>query len=168
MTKKEIAEAAKKAAKKKADDAKKKKKAKTSSSSSSSSSSPANDKQPMKKNKKLTKLERLEEARKAFKWWEAPELPNGVNWQKLEHCGVNFAPPYVRHDIPMKYDGKSVQLTDEQEEMASFYAAMPSDGPQLGNAKTRKVFQQNFFKDFKGNSSQNTKIFMLSNTLYFQ
>ena len=159
MTKKEAAEAAKKAAKKKADDLKKKKKAK--SSSSSSSSSPAADKQPLKKSKKLTKLERLEEARKAFKWWEAPELPNGVNWQKLEHCGVNFAPSYVRHDIPMKYDGKDVQLTDEQEEMASFYAAMPSDGPQLGNAKTRKVFQQNFFKDFKGGKTACVCLFSL-------
>lgn len=42
-----------------------------------------------------------------------------------------------------------LKLTAEQEELASFYASMPEDGPQLGNAKTRPVFQQNFFKDFQ-------------------
>ena len=97
----------------------------------------------------MRKIERLEEARKAFKWWEAPELPNGMNWRHLEHTGMAFAPPYVRHHVPLKYDGKEVKLTAEQEEVASFYAAMPEDGPQLGNAKTRPVFQKNFFKDFK-------------------
>jgi DNA topoisomerase I len=99
--------------------------------------------------KKLRKIERLDEARKAFKWWEAPELPNGINWRKMEHAGICFAPPYVRHNVPFKYDGKVVQLTDEQEELATFYAAMPEDGPQLGNPKTRVVFQRNFFTDFK-------------------
>ena len=117
------------------------------SSGTSSSSSSSGDKLP--KAKKMRKLERLEEARKAFKWWEAPELPNGRNWFKLEHAGINFAPAYVRHNIPFKYDGKVIPLNDEQEELASFYAAMPNDGPQLGNPKTRPVFQKNFFKDFK-------------------
>ena len=42
-----------------------------------------------------------------------------------------------------------MKLTAEQEELASFYASMPEDGPQLGNPKTRPVFQQNFFKDFQ-------------------
>ena len=100
------------------------------------------------KTKKKSKLERLEEARQAFKWWEAPELPNGANWLKLEHCGVNFAPPYERHDVPIHYDGRAIQLTDEQEELASFYAAMPEDGPQLGGA-SRDTFQKRFFTDFK-------------------
>lgn len=99
--------------------------------------------------KKMSKIERLEEARKAFKWWEAPELDDGVNWKKLEHAGIAFAPPYVRHNIPIKYDGKLLLLTMEQEEMASSYANLPHDGPQLGIPKTRVVFQRNFFKDFQ-------------------
>lgn len=99
--------------------------------------------------KTLKKSERLEEARKAYKWWEAPKLPNGINWQYLEHPGMNFPPAYKRHNIPLKYDGQPVELTAEQEEVASFYAAMPEDGPQLGNPKTRPIFQRNFFEDFK-------------------
>lgn len=101
------------------------------------------------KSKRLRKVERLEEARKSFKWWEAAELPDGLNWRKLEHAGIAFAPPYLKHGIPIKYDGKILHLTEVQEEMASHYAALPDDGPQLGIPKTRVVFQKNFFEDFK-------------------
>jgi DNA topoisomerase-1 len=97
----------------------------------------------------MKKLDRLEEARKAYKWWEAVELGKGLNWRKLEHAGINFAPAYIPHHVPMKYNGAIVTLNHEQEELASFYAAMPDDGPQLGNPKTRPVFQKNFFKEFK-------------------
>lgn len=99
--------------------------------------------------KALSSLERLEEARRAYKWWEAEELPNGLMWRKLEHPGVLFPPPYVRHGVPLLYDGQEVELTDEQEEICSFYAAMPDDGPQLGDPKTRKVFQSNFMACLK-------------------
>ncbi len=99
--------------------------------------------------KTMRKFERLEEARKAYKWWEAPTLPDGVNWRQLQHAGVIFTPPYIRHNVSLLYDGKPVHLTDEQEEIATFYASMPNDGPQLGNPKTRGIFQKNFFEDFK-------------------
>jgi len=118
--------------------------AKKSSSASSSSSS-----KPSGSTKKRTKMERVEEARKAYKWWEAAELPDGINWQNLEHTGVVFAPNHVRHQVPLLYDGERVEMTIEQEELATFYAAIPEDGPQLGNSKTRGVFQKNFFVDFK-------------------
>lgn len=98
--------------------------------------------------KSLRKSERLEEARKAYKWWEAPKLANGVNWLSMEHAGICFAAPYVPHKIPLFYDGKPVTLTGEQEEIASFFAAIPADGPQLGNPKTKPVFEKNFFDDF--------------------
>ena len=127
---------------KKKNDTKKNKRPTESSSLSSSS-----DKLP--KAKRMRKVERLEEARKSFKWWEAPELPDGLNWRKLEHAGISFAPPYIRHGVPMKYDGNVLLLTEKQEEVASFYAALPDDGPQLGIPKTRVVFQKNFFVDFK-------------------
>lgn len=137
---------AKKAAAKKGkkDKAKSKSKSKSASKSSSSSSEPK-----VPKLKSTKKSDRLEEARKAYKWWEAPKLPNGINWRFLEHSGIAFAPKYVPHNIPLQYDGKDVVLTAEQEEMASFFAAMPLDGPQLGNTKTAPVFQRNFFDDFK-------------------
>jgi DNA topoisomerase I len=36
-----------------------------------------------------------------------------------------------------------------QEEYATFYAAIAPDGPQLGNPKTAKIFNKNFWHDFK-------------------
>lgn len=120
-----------------------------------------NDRKPKKKKKMrsseptakqlkaLTRLERLEEARRAYKWWEAEELPHGLMWRELEHPGVLFAPPYLAHGVPLLYDGQPVQLTAEQEEVATFFASIPEDGPQLGNPKTREVFRKNFFHDFK-------------------
>lgn len=101
------------------------------------------------KSKSISKIERLEEARQAFKWWEAPELEEGVNWEYLEHSAVKFAPAYEQHHVPMIYAGEEVPLNSEQEELASFYAAIPEDGPQLGNPTTKKVFQENFFYDFQ-------------------
>ncbi len=101
------------------------------------------------KSKVPSKLERVTEASKAFLWWKAKELADGINWAYMEHPGINFAPPYVPHNIPLYYDGKPIQLEPEQEEIVSFYAALPVDGPQLGIPKTAAVFQKNFFDDFK-------------------
>ena len=39
-----------------------------------------------------------------------------------------FAPSYVPHGIPMKYDGETITLNPAQEELATFYAAIPDDG----------------------------------------
>jgi hypothetical protein len=118
-------------------------------SSSSTARKPRKNSERASSMKMPTRLERLEEARKAYKWWEAEDLPNGVNWRKLEHPGIFFPASYVSHGVPLLYDGAPVELTLEQEEIATFYAAIPEDGPQLGNPKTRPVFQQNFFTDFK-------------------
>jgi DNA topoisomerase-1 len=94
-------------------------------------------------------MERFEQARKAYKWWEAPELPENINWYKLEHTGVVFPAPYVQHNVPLVYDGKEIKLNAEQEEVASFFAALGEDSVPLKNEKTRPVFEKNFFEDFK-------------------
>nr|CCA22788.1 DNA topoisomerase putative [Albugo laibachii Nc14] len=96
-----------------------------------------------------SKAERLDMAIKAYRWWKAEELPEGIQWRTLEHNGVFFPPAYFPHGIPLLYQGKSVELTPAQEEVVSFYAAIPPDGPQLGNPKTRKIFNQNFFQDLQ-------------------
>eukprot|EP01036_Dinobryon_divergens_P022918 gene22918-31222_t len=129
-------------------DKKKKSKKKDSKKSASATSSTPSGESKERKPKQLRKYERLEEARKAYKWWEAPDLPDGINWRTLEHPAINFPPEYIPHNIPILYDNKPVKLNSEQEEIASFYAAMPLDGPQLGNPKTKTVFQKNFFEDF--------------------
>jgi DNA topoisomerase I len=144
--KKKTSKKADKKTAKKAKKVVKKKKVKTEAGSSSSAD--AKEKK-VPKSKSLRKSERLEEARKAYKWWEAPKLENGVNWIHLEHAGICFAPPYVPHGVPLHYNGEPVTLTPPQEEIASFFAAIPADGPQLGNPKTKPVFEKNFFEDFK-------------------
>lgn len=103
----------------------------------------------VRKLKVHNKAERLDMAIKAYRWWKAEELPEGIQWRTLEHNGVMFPSPYTPHGIPLMYNGKQVTLTPVQEELASFYAAMPKDGPQLGNPKTAKIFNKNFFTDFK-------------------
>jgi DNA topoisomerase-1 len=86
---------------------------------------------------------------KAYRWWEAEPLPKGVNYRTLEHQGVIFPPAYKPHGVPLRYEGARIALTPAQEEIATFYAAIPTDGPQLGTANTAKVFNENFFRDFR-------------------
>ena len=83
------------------------------------------------KAKELTRMQRLEQGIAAFEWWNATDPPEGKAWKTLEHCGMTFEPQYEPHGVDMLYDGESVVLTPYQEELATFYAAMPADGPQL-------------------------------------
>uniref|UniRef100_A0AAV1UZU6 DNA topoisomerase 1 n=1 Tax=Peronospora matthiolae TaxID=2874970 RepID=A0AAV1UZU6_9STRA len=103
----------------------------------------------VRKLKVHSKSERLDMAIKAFRWWNAEELPEGIQWRTLEHNGVMFPPPYKPHHVPLVYNGKAIELTPKQEEVAGFYASIPHDGPQLGNPKTAAIFNKNFFTDFK-------------------
>lgn len=49
-------------------------------------------------------------------------------WSTLEHGGVLFPPEYEPHGVQMLYDGVPVDLTPEQEEVATFFAAMKESG----------------------------------------
>ncbi len=102
-----------------------------------------------RKRKVTTNLQKIEEAMKAYKWWDSDPMPDGRQWFNLEHAGLNFVDEYQPHNIDLIYDGKHVKLTPDQEEVASFFAALPEDGPQLGNAETRQTFIDNFFDDWK-------------------
>lgn len=79
-----------------------------------------------------------------YKWWEEDKSDNSVKWETLEHNGPLFPPPYQPHGVPMIYDGQTVHLEPEPEEVAGFYAALL--GTDHGD---NPVFQQNFFADFK-------------------
>lgn len=98
--------------------------------------------------KELKPLEEIEAAMKAHKWWEEDEHPEGINWASLEHNGVIFPDAYTPHGIKLQYNGSFVDLTPAQEELATFYAQMPLDGPQLGDESVAPRFNKNFFKDF--------------------
>jgi DNA topoisomerase-1 len=64
----------------------------------------------------------------------------------LEHKGPLFAPEYepLPDNVKFKYDGKSMHLSKDAEEVATFYARM------LGHDYLLKdVFNTNFFKDWR-------------------
>lgn len=67
-----------------------------------------------------------------------------MKWTTLQHNGVLFAPPYEPHGVKMMYDGKPVDLTPEQEEVATWYAVM-LDTEYVKNP----IFNKNFFNDWR-------------------
>lgn len=56
-----------------------------------------------------------------------PGLPQ-KKWDTLRHAGVMFPPEYTPHGVKMLYEGRPVDLTPEQEEVATFYAVMRDTG----------------------------------------
>eukprot|EP00968_Pinguiococcus_pyrenoidosus_P014454 scaffold1307_cov200-Pinguiococcus_pyrenoidosus.AAC.143 len=101
------------------------------------------------KAKYLSKQERVDAAMKAFKWWEHPDHPEGIQWRQLEHAGVAFPPDYVPHNTPITYDGRDIALNAAAEEVATWYADLPLDGPQLGDPEWAPTFNKNFMSDFR-------------------
>jgi len=45
-----------------------------------------------------------------------------VKWKSMEHRGVQFAPAYVPHGVPLLYKGKTFNLCAESEEVCNFWA----------------------------------------------
>lgn len=43
---------------------------------------------------------------------------DSVKWKTLVHSGVLFPPEYEPHGVQMLYDGRPIDLTPEQEEVA--------------------------------------------------
>eukprot|EP00252_Welwitschia_mirabilis_P024758 TRINITY_DN744_c0_g1_i2.p1 TRINITY_DN744_c0_g1~~TRINITY_DN744_c0_g1_i2.p1 ORF type:complete len:711 (-),score=172.30 TRINITY_DN744_c0_g1_i2:1356-3488(-) len=73
-----------------------------------------------------------------------PGSGEGQKWTTLEHNGVIFPPAYKPHGVKMLYNGKPVDLTPEQEEVATMFAVMKDT-----DYATKKTFQQNFWHDWK-------------------
>ncbi|KAI6174966.1 DNA topoisomerase I [Aphelenchoides bicaudatus] len=99
-------------------------------------------------NKKKKKVEQEEEV---WRWWEEEKKADGVKWNSLEHKGPLFAPAYERipKEVKFKYDGSSMTLSKDAEEVASFYAKM------LDHEYTSKdSFNKNFFKDWRKTMTQ--------------
>ena len=68
-----------------------------------------------------------------------------AKWTTLSHAGVLFPPEYLPHGVRMKYKGVPVDLTPEQEEVATMYASMlDTDYAQ------KERFNANFWAAFKG------------------
>ncbi|KAG6637695.1 hypothetical protein CIPAW_11G196000 [Carya illinoinensis] len=65
-------------------------------------------------------------------------------WTTLVHNGVIFPPPYKPHKVKMLYNGKPVDLTADQEEVATMYAVM-KDTDYMQKDK----FKENFWFDWR-------------------
>ncbi|XVF33918.1 hypothetical protein REPUB_Repub18cG0012600 [Reevesia pubescens] len=64
-------------------------------------------------------------------------------WSTLVHNGVIFPPPYKPHGVKMLYDGRPVDLTPEQEEVATMFAVMKDT-----DYMTKTQFKKNFWEDW--------------------
>jgi DNA topoisomerase-1 len=86
-----------------------------------------------------------------YKWWREDQADNGVKWTTLgnslynqEHNGPWFPEAYVPHGIMLKYNGETIPLSPEEEEVASFFAAIIGT-----DFEHNPTFVHNFFTNFK-------------------
>ena len=70
-------------------------------------------------------------------------LENDNKWNNLEHNGVLFAEDFHPTAIPIKYKGATLQLTTEQEEVATFWVQT------IGTDwEKKKTYRNNFLETF--------------------
>ncbi|XAR67406.1 DNA topoisomerase [Bertholletia excelsa] len=73
-----------------------------------------------------------------------PKSGDGQKWTTLVHNGVIFPAPYKPHGVKMNYKGKPVDLTPEQEEVATMFAVMLDT-----DYMTKPKFKENFLNDWR-------------------
>ncbi|KAL6857037.1 hypothetical protein ACP4OV_018419 [Aristida adscensionis] len=101
-----------------------------------------------KDNKKMKSKLKTKKTMKSSQFSKTMKVPpgsgGGVKWQTLVHNGVIFPPPYKPHGVKMLYNGQPVDLTPEQEEVATMFAVMKDT-----DYATKKTFIDNFFTDWR-------------------
>lgn len=99
-------------------------------------------KQETKVGKKGVKKEEPE----VWKWWEEDKKDDGKKWYFLQHQGPMLAPDYERlpSHVRFYYNEKVMRLSEEAEEVATFYGRMLDH-----DYTTKEVFNKNFFKDWR-------------------
>ena len=96
--------------------------------------------------KKGGKAKKEEEKVEVWKWWEEDgnekKKDDGSKWYFLEHQGPLFAPAYepLPETVRFFYDGKKMHLSEDTEEVASFYGRMLDH-----DYTTKEAFNKNFF-----------------------
>ena len=76
-----------------------------------------------------------------------------LKWRTLEHNGVLFPPPYIKHNVPVIYQGQSIVLDPNAEEIATLYARYIETDYVKG-----KIFRKNFWNDWKQALENNSPI----------
>ena len=114
----------------------------------------------MKDSKKKSKADKilttasLNDLVQINKWWEKPpeedndkseeeEEEETKKWKHMEHNGVLFAAEYEPHHIKIKYKGEPIELTPEQEEVATFWATVIDT-----DYAKKEIAIKNFTKEF--------------------
>ncbi|KAI3740954.1 hypothetical protein L2E82_31429 [Cichorium intybus] len=103
------------------------------------SSSPLN-----KTNKKSKKMMKQKQSQYSKPSKIPPGSGEGQKWTSLVHNGVIFPPEYKPHGVKMLYKGKPVDLTPEQEEVATMFAVMLDT-----DYMTKPQFKENFWGDWQ-------------------
>ncbi|KAI3742973.1 hypothetical protein L1987_60673 [Smallanthus sonchifolius] len=126
----------------------------------SSSSKPSSSKQKVvkknssslnqtnKKSKKVVKKSKYSKPSKV-----PPGSGEGQKWNTLVHNGVIFPPAYKPHGVKMLYKGKPVDLTPEQEEVATMFSVMLDT-----DYMTKPKFKENFWGDWRKILGKNNPI----------
>lgn len=78
--------------------------------------------------------------------WEEEKKSDGTKWNFLQHKGPVFAPPYepLPPSVKFYYNGKEIKLSQDTEEVATFYARMLDH-----DYTTKHIFNSNFFTDWR-------------------
>ena len=109
----------------------------------------ATPKKSKSKSQKATEQDEEAEAEEEeYRWWENVGKGDGTKkWTTLEHQGVVFPPEYepLPKNVKLRYDGTSVSMQPEAEEVAGFFGAMLNSTHNVENP----TFQKNFFHDFQ-------------------
>jgi len=103
--------------------------------------------EPTSPTKKMSKKEKdLEAEKNVWKWWEEEKKDDGTKWKFLEHLGPLLAPEYepLPPEVRFWYDGKVMRLSEETEEVATFYGRMLDH-----DYTTKEVFNKNFMRDWR-------------------
>ncbi|CAH1439981.1 unnamed protein product [Lactuca virosa] len=111
--------------------------------------------QTNKKSKKMMK-------QKQSKYSKPSKIPpgsgEGQKWTSLVHNGVIFPPEYKPHGVKMLYKGKPVDLTPEQEEVATMFSVMLDT-----DYMAKPQFKENFWGDWRKILGKNHTIQNLEN-----
>ena len=86
--------------------------------------------------------------------WEEEKRDDGIKWTFLEHKGPVFAPDYdpLPSHVKFFYDNHAMALSNEAEEVASFYARILDH-----DYTTKDVFNNNFFHDWRKCMTENER-----------
>jgi DNA topoisomerase-1 len=79
-----------------------------------------------------------------YAYWINLQFGGNKKWKTFEHNGVSFPPSYVKHNIPVIYDGKEIILDEKAEEYATIYSKYV-DTEYIKN----NIFKRNFWKGWK-------------------